>query len=115
MLFYHRELYFHEDGSPKTEGEIITDPTFARTLEKISVDPYSFYNGTIAQEMISDLQRRGGILSLDDLKTFTAKKRRVLSTSIKDDILYTTSATSSGSTLIMILNILKGLVVIVHE
>ena len=74
----------------------------------LSEDPFSFYNGTIAREMVKDIQDRGGILTMDDLKNFTATKRRVLSSYVNDDILYTTSATSSGSTLIMILNILKG-------
>ena len=58
--------------------------------------------------MVKDIQDRGGILSMEDLQNFTAINRRVLKSYVNDDILYTTSATSSGSTMIMMLNILKG-------
>jgi gamma-glutamyltranspeptidase len=77
-------------------------------LTELSENPLSFYNGSLAREMVKDIQDRGGILTLEDLQNFTATRRRVLSSFVNDDILYTTSATSSGSTLIMILNILKG-------
>jgi gamma-glutamyltranspeptidase len=77
-------------------------------LSELAEDPFSFYNGSIAREMVKDIQDRGGILTLEDLQNFKATTRRVLSSFVNDDILYTTSATSSGSTLIMILNILKG-------
>ena len=101
-------MYFDKDGEPRKEGETITDPIFAKTLTELAEDPFSFYNGSIAREMVKDIQSRGGILTMEDLKNFTATKRRVLSTSINNDTLYTTSATTSGSTLITILNILKG-------
>ncbi|CAB4016120.1 gamma-glutamyltranspeptidase 1-like, partial [Paramuricea clavata] len=103
-----KELYFHDDGTPRKEGETITDPVFAKTLTELAENPLSFYNGSLAREMVKDIQDRGGILTLEDLQNFTATTRRVLSSFVNDDILYTTSATSSGSTLIMILNILKG-------
>ncbi|XP_028396634.1 glutathione hydrolase 1 proenzyme-like [Dendronephthya gigantea] len=103
-----KEIYFNDDGQPRSEGETIKDPIFAKTLKELSEDPFSFYNGTIAKEMVKDIQDRGGILTMDDLKNFTATNRRVLSSFVNEDTLYTTSATSSGSTLIMILNILKG-------
>ena len=102
-------MYFHEDGTPREEGENITDPIFAKTLAELSEDPFSFYNGSVAREMVQDIQSRGGILTMEDLQNFTAIKRRVLSASVHDHTLYTTSATSSGSTLIMTLNILKGI------
>ena len=101
-------MYFRDDGTPREEGETITDPIFARTLATLAEDPLSFYNGSIAREMVKDIQDRGGILTMADLQNFTATPRRVLKSFVNDDILYTTSATSSGSTMIMILNILKG-------
>ena len=108
LLCLHRELYFNKDGTARKEGETITDLIFARTLTQLAEDPLSFYNGSIAKEMVEDIKNRGGILTLEDLQNFTATNRRVLSSVINDDTFYTTSATTSGSTLIMILNILKG-------
>ena len=103
-----KEVYFHDDGTPRAEGETITDPVFAKTLVELAENPFSFYNGSIAREMVKDIQDRGGILSMEDLQNFTAINRRVLKSYLSDDTLYTTSATSSGSTMIMMLNILKG-------
>ena len=97
VICLHREVYFYEDGTPRNEGETITDPVFAKTLTELAEDPLSFYNGSIAREIVKDVQDRGGILTLEDLQNFKATTRRVLSSFVNDDILYTTSATSSGS------------------
>ena len=110
MFACYREVYYRKDGVPRKQGEIVTDPIFAKTLTKISQDPLDFYNGGIAKEIVKDIQERGGILTEEDLKNFHVKEREVLvGRMTNDDKLYTSSAPSSGSTLIMILNILKGM------
>ena len=82
---------------------------FAKTLTEISQNPMSFYNGSIARELAKDIKARGGIITEEDFKNFTVKERQVLKGSMtNDDTLYTTSAPSSGSTMIMMVNILKG-------
>ena len=104
-----REIFYHKDGSPRSEGETIKDPMFAKTLTEISQNPMSFYNGSIARELAKDIKARGGIITEEDFKNFTVKERQVLKGSMtNDDTLYTTSAPSSGSTMIMMVNILKG-------
>ena len=104
-----REIFYHKDGSPRSEGETIKDPIFAKTLTEISQNPMSFYNGSIARELAKDIKARGGIITEEDFKNFTVKERQVLKGSMtNDDTLYTTSAPSSGSTMIMMVNILKG-------
>lgn len=109
MLLF-RKLYYRQDLSPRQKNEIITDPIFAKTLTEISENPMSMYNGSLAREIVKDIQARGGIITEDDLKNFVLKKRKVLESSMtNDDILYNTSAPSSGSTMIMMLNILKGI------
>ena len=106
MLLF-RKLYYRQDLSPRQKNEIITDPIFAKTLTEISENPMSMYNGSLAREIVKDIQARGGIITEDDLKNFVLK---VLESSMtNDDILYNTSAPSSGSTMIMMLNILKGI------
>ena len=102
-------MFFHKNGSTRSQGDTIKDPIFAKTLTEISQNPMSFYNGSIAREIVKDIKARGGIITEEDLKTFTVKEREVLKSTIHNgDTLYTTTAPSSGSTLIMILNILKG-------
>ena len=103
-------MYFDAQGTPRKEGEIVKDPVFAATLREISKNPLSMHNGSLAQEIVRDIQQRGGIITEDDIKNNMAvKERDVLVTSMSDDdTLYTTSSPSSGATLILILNILKG-------
>lgn len=106
----YREVFYHNDGSPRKQGENVTDPIFAKTLNEISRNPLDFYNGSISKLIVEDIQARGGILTEKDLRDFTVKEREVLVGSMTDDDkLYTTSAPSSGSTMLMILNILKGM------
>ena len=54
------------------EGEIIKRPKFADTLRRIgesgSVD--IFYNGEIAEDIVKEIQKLGGIITLDDLRNF---------------------------------------------
>ena len=48
-----------EDGEVIQEGDIIKDPTLARTFEKIANDPFTFYNGTLAQDIVEDITEAG--------------------------------------------------------
>ena len=89
----------------------MTDPVFTETLRRISEDPLSIHDGLLAQEIAKDIQQRGGIVTEDDLRNSTVNEREVLATSMSDeDTLYTTSTPSSGASLILVLNILKGTV-----
>ena len=49
----------HEDGRPAVEGEILTSPRLAITLERIAQDPTSFYNGSLAKDIVRDITDRG--------------------------------------------------------
>ena len=83
-------------------------PKFARTLEIIRDDPDSFYNGSLAQDIVKDIQEGGGIITLEDLKNYQTAERTPLSQTMGDYTLYTNPPPGSGAVLSLILNILKG-------
>ncbi len=71
-------IYLHQDGSPKREGEILTNPDLARTFRLIAAegsDP--LYHGAIARDIVAAVRTplNGGILTLDDLADYTVKER----------------------------------------
>ena len=47
------------NGMPHNEGDIIRRPKLAKTLKVIAADPMSFYNGSLADDIIADIQEAG--------------------------------------------------------
>ena len=53
------------------EGDNYTRPDFANTLERIAtLGPQEFYEGKTAQGIVQDLQERGGIITMEDMKNY---------------------------------------------
>ncbi|KAG9458273.1 hypothetical protein H6P81_002781 [Aristolochia fimbriata] len=53
-------------------GDICYNPKLADTLEVISEQgPQAFYNGTIGERLVRDVQEVGGILTMEDLRQYT--------------------------------------------
>ena len=90
-------------------------PKFARTLERIRDDPDSFYNGSLAQDIVKDIQDGGGIITLEDMKNYRTKVRTPLSATMGNYTWYTNPPPGSGAVLSLILNILTGTGNIVEE
>ena len=63
-----RKIYVKPDGSFGKPGDIHRNPDMARTLRRIAehgVD--DFYSGAIAQEIVADMEKHGGLISMADL------------------------------------------------
>ena len=62
LISLFRELFVKPDGSVVKEGDIIKNTKLAQTLRRISEDPHTFYNGTLAQDIVDDITDHGSIL-----------------------------------------------------
>jgi gamma-glutamyltranspeptidase/glutathione hydrolase/leukotriene-C4 hydrolase len=58
-LLLHSELFIKEDGTLITEGDLLKNPKLAITLSRIAADPHTFYNGTLADDIVADLSDYG--------------------------------------------------------
>lgn len=96
-------------GELLKEGEILKLPKLAATLQKIAADPHTFYNGSLADDIAKDIQDGAGIITVDDLKMYTAvvKDPLVLDMMGKYKAL-SPPPPSSGAVILLILNILNG-------
>ena len=53
------------------EGDFYTRPDFADTLERIAtLGPQEFYEGKTARGIVEDLQKLGGIITMEDMKDY---------------------------------------------
>jgi len=102
-----RKLLF-KDGKLVDLGTKITNIPLASTLRKIANKPDDMYTGSLAEDIVKDVQEAGGIITLDDLANYKVVRRKPIMDEIGDLTLYTMSAPTAGPIVVHILNILKG-------
>ena len=115
LLWHFRELLLDKSGKPYKKGTIIKNEKYAITLEKIRDDPYSFYNGSLAEMISEDIRRRisryqgiKGQVTKQDLRNYTTEIREPLESELAGMKMHLTPPPTSGAVLGLILNILKG-------
>lgn len=100
---------FQRGGNLYKAGEIFRQPELARTLERIASDPDDFYHGKLAQELVDDLKKGGGLLTLEDLAQYTVVERAPVTGSFHNYTIISAPPPSSGGiVLVSALNILEG-------
>ena len=92
-------LYFTKgDTARYREGELFVQEDLARTLELISqFGREGFYAGETAREIVDEMQKNGGIISLRDLRDYSSKWRNPVKTTYEGYDLYLMPPPSSGS------------------
>ena len=67
---------FLQDGKPPRIGHLVRQEALARTIEAIAENGLDgFYKGPIAQRMVREARKYGGIWSLDDLSAYQVLER----------------------------------------
>ncbi|XP_068649273.1 glutathione hydrolase 3-like [Aristolochia californica] len=62
---------FAPDGKPLVAGDVCYNPKLADTLEMVAEQgPGAFYNGTVGEQLVSDVRAAGGIITMDDLRQY---------------------------------------------
>lgn len=106
---YLSSLYL-KDGLPHDVGDTIRNPELAETLKLVAKDGVkAIYQGPIAQKIVAEVQKRGGIITEQDLADYQVKIRKpVVGTYHGYTILSIPPASSGGTHLIELLNIMEN-------
>jgi len=100
---------FQRDGKFYELGDTFVQPELAKVLERIKANPRDFYEGDTAKLIVADMQASGGIISLEDLRTYEPTLRKPLRTMYRGhEILTMPPPSSGGIALIEMLNMLDA-------
>ena len=100
---------FAPGGEAPAEGEIFRQADLMRALARIrSRGPDGFYRGETARLIVREMRRGGGIITSEDLASYTAPWRQPVRVDYRGHVLHSMPPPSSGgATLALIGNILE--------
>ncbi len=102
-----RRIY-QRDGKFYEMGETLVQPELAAVLARIKTSPRDFYEGETARLIVADMKANGGIVTMEDLRTYEPTIRQPLRTTYRGhDILTMPPPSSGGIALIEMLNMLE--------
>ena len=102
-----RMHYLKNNRAPHV-GEIMQYPALANTLKLVAKQGRNgFYSGEIAEDMVSTLQARGGLLTLEDFAAARSTWVKPISTSFADHEIFEMPPNGQGLTVLIALNILR--------
>ena len=109
--FEGTKLYFlNSEGNSFIAGDIVVQKDLANTLRIISENGKAgFYEGEVAEKIVNDIQSNGGLLTLDDLKNYSALDSKVLTGNFQGYKIHSLYLPSYGAITIQILQILDNL------
>jgi gamma-glutamyltranspeptidase/glutathione hydrolase len=98
------------DGTPLREGDLLIQKDLGQTLSAIAEQgPRGFYQGPVAEKLVKAIGDAGGIMTLDDLKSYQPTVRVPVHGSYRGyDIVSMPLPSSGGVVLLETLNILEG-------
>jgi len=101
-------IFLHHNDVPPL-GHVIKQPDLANTLTSLAHEGVAgFYQGKVAQALVSGSQQAGGIWTLDDLAKYQIKLRQPLTTTYQGFKITSVAPPSSGGVaLFSILNMLS--------
>jgi len=104
------KLFSHSDDTPLQDGDRFVQPDLAATLSAIAAQgPRGFYEGPVAEKLVKAVDDAGGIMTMEDLKSYTAVIRQPVRGSYRGyDIVSMPLPSSGGVVLVEMLNILEG-------
>jgi gamma-glutamyltranspeptidase/glutathione hydrolase len=102
--------FVRTDGSPLHERDTLVQSDLAATLTAIAEQgPNGFYRGPVADKLAKAVRDAGGIMTIEDLKSYQPVIRAPVRGSYRGyDIVSMPLPSSGGTVLVEILNILEG-------
>ncbi|MBL0938147.1 MAG: gamma-glutamyltransferase [Gemmatimonadaceae bacterium] len=106
---YQKSTPYFPNGEPVPTGTRLVQPDLARTLTAIAEQgTAAFYRGWVADSLVAEMQRGGGIITRADLAGYTPVWRTPIRTSFREYSLLSMPPSSSGGvTTAEALNILE--------
>ena len=103
------KVFFKKNKEIYSAGEILVQKDLAWTLKQLSQNgPEAFYSGDIAKLIVKEMERNGGLITLQDLKNYNVAERQPLIGDYKGYKVVSMPPSSSGGThLIQMLNMLE--------
>jgi gamma-glutamyltranspeptidase/glutathione hydrolase len=107
--FAESRRIFQRDGRFYEMGDTFVQPELAAVLARIKSNPRDFYEGETAKLIAADMKANGGIITLEDLRTYEPTLRTPLRTTYRGhEILTMPPPSSGGIALVEMLNILEA-------
>jgi gamma-glutamyltranspeptidase/glutathione hydrolase len=103
-------IFSGADGKSLRDGDTLVQTDLAATLSAIAEQgPRGFYEGPVAEKLVKAIVDAGGIMSMDDLKSYQAVIRAPVRGTYRGyDIVSMAQPSSGGVVLLEALNILEG-------
>ena len=104
------KIFSGKDGAALKDGDLLVQADLATTLSAISEQgPRGFYQGPVAEKLVKGIGDAGGIMTLDDLKSYQPVIRASMRGTYRGyDIVSMPLPSSGGVVLLETLNILEG-------
>jgi gamma-glutamyltranspeptidase/glutathione hydrolase len=108
--FPESKRVFLRDGKYYEPGETFIQADLGRTLDRIArLGAKDFYEGETASLLAADMQKHGGLITLDDLKNYKAIERQPLTGKYRGyDIITAPPPSSGGVGILQMLGVLEG-------
>ncbi|KAH0941125.1 hypothetical protein HID58_000762 [Brassica napus] len=101
---------FSRNGQVLKPGDTCYNRELARSLETISeLGPEGFYNGTVGEKLVSDVKMAGGIITMDDLRSYKVRVTDAMAVDVMGYTIHGMPPPSSGTVgFPMVINILDS-------
>jgi len=99
-----------KNGKLYNEGDVFIQPDLGATFGRLQQGgPNEFYEGQTARLIADDMQRHNGLITMEDMRGYTAKEREPLRGNYRGyEVISMPPPSSGGAVLIEMLNILEG-------
>jgi gamma-glutamyltranspeptidase/glutathione hydrolase len=103
-----RRIFFNAGGSLLQIGQVVRNGDLAETMRRIAREGADvFYSGDIAAQIDADMRANGGLLTLDDLRSYAATRRDPLWGEYRGRRIATSNPPGGGAVLLEMLNMLE--------
>ncbi|KAM4623044.1 glutathione hydrolase 7 [Discoglossus pictus] len=103
-----REIFFPY-GHPLMAGTFSRRPDLADILDTVAARGIeAFYNGNLTQEMLSEVNAHGGVMTEEDFSNYSVLLEEPVQTVYQGHLVFAPPAPNAGPALIAALNILEG-------